>query len=522
MSLELRKTSKWWYGRHQAAGQIQCINLGVLVAGRRPASVSDAGDLKFERSRGRAQEVLDRMLRDARQQKTEVQILEELYRLRTGHEILRIKIQDLAKAWECIPRKKQTSVRYGDQCRATLKRFQNYIAANHPDVADITQITKDKAVGFLKAEEGRGISDSTWNEVLKTVRSALRHALPAFHANPLEGIPLRETETIHRKPYSADELEAILNAVRDDNFVRPLVVTAMATAMRRGDCCLLKWADVDLDQRFITVKTSKTHETVEIPIFPLLYSELLGWTGKDATYVFPEQARMYLTNPDGVSYRVGRVLHMAGFVPQDQFNTPLLQVREQRDRLPAEQILAVAKDRLGSIQGSTTAARKKQNMLRALEIYLQGRTLDDVAEKMGLSKGCTSNYLNQLEEMCAVEIIRRRDGILCPPGAVIGPKQETRRKGRRRASLRDFHSFRVTWITLALSAGVPMELVRRVTGHRCAEIVLKHYFKPDRAEFSRVLNGAMPALLLQDSTVPMPQSRKSPRLLTTISANAES
>lgn len=506
MPLELRKTSKWWYGRHQDAGKIRCLNLGILVEGRRPVSVSDAGDLRFERSRGKAQEVLDRMLQDMRRQKTEVQILEELYRLRTGHKILRIKIHDLADAWERIPRKKQPSVRYCDQCRSTLRRFQNDIVASHPDVADITQITKNMAVDFLKAEEERGISNSTWNEVLKTVRTALRHALPAFHPNPFAEFPLRETETIHRKPYSEEELGIILKACQKDDFVRPLVVTAMATAMRRGDCCILKWADCDLDQRFITVKTSKTGETAEIPIFPLLYEELMRWVGKSDTYVFPDQARMFLTNPDGISYRVGRVLHKAGFVPQDQLETSLRHARIKLDCIPSDQVLAVAQNRLGPIEGTNTAARKRQKMLRSLELYLQGKTLGEVAEEMGLSKGCMSSYLNQMEEMCAVEIIRRRDGILCPPGAVIGPKQETRCKGRRRASLRDFHSFRVTWITLALSAGVPMELVRKVTGHRCAEIVLKYYFKPDRAEFSRVLNGAMPALLLEET------NRQTPRV----------
>lgn len=498
MPLELRKTSNWWYGRYQSAGKVQCLNLGVRVDGRRPVSISDAGDLRFERSRGKAQEALDRLLQDARRQKTEIQILEELYRQRTGHEIRRIAIADLALTWERTPRKKQPSTRYGDLCRSTLKRFQKHIAANHPSLTDITQITKDMATAFLKAEEDRGISDSTWNDVLKTVRSALRHALPPFHVNPFADFPLRETETIHRKAFSPEQLDKILHVARDDDFVRPLVVTAMATAMRRGDCCLLKWTDVDLGQRFITVKTSKTGETVEIPIFPLLYSELLRWVGKSDHYVFPEQARMYLTNPDGVSYRIGRVLHKAGFVPGNSISAPVRQAHK-RDRLPEAQIQARARAQIGSTQGSTTTAKKKQNMLKALDLYINGDNLDAVADKLGLSKGCASNYLNQLEELCGAEIIRRRDGLLCQATIEMVPKQAIRRKGRRRASLRDFHSFRVSWITLALSAGVPMELVRKVTGHRCAEIVLKHYFKPDRAEFSRVLNEAMPALLLQDS-----------------------
>lgn len=48
---------------------------------------------------------------------------------------------------------------------------------------------------------------------------------------------------------------------------------------------------------------------------------------------------------------------------------------------------------------------------------------------------------------------------------------------------------------MALSAGVPMELVRRVTGHATVDVVLKHYFRPGRDEFRRVLESRLPAML---------------------------
>ena len=54
---------------------------------------------------------------------------------------------------------------------------------------------------------------------------------------------------------------------------------------------------------------------------------------------------------------------------------------------------------------------------------------------------------------------------------------------------------RATWITLALAAGVPMEVVQRVTGHRTAEVVMKHYFRPGREDFRQVLCKAMPKML---------------------------
>jgi hypothetical protein len=67
--------------------------------------------------------------------------------------------------------------------------------------------------------------------------------------------------------------------------------------------------------------------------------------------------------------------------------------------------------------------------------------------------------------------------------------------GLRLTSVRDFHSFRVTWVTLALSAGVLEELVRKVTGHATVDIVRKHYFQPGKI-LRNALNKSMPQLLM--------------------------
>jgi hypothetical protein len=67
---------------------------------------------------------------------------------------------------------------------------------------------------------------------------------------------------------------------------------------------------------------------------------------------------------------------------------------------------------------------------------------------------------------------------------------------KQRGSLRGWHSFRTTWTTLALSNGVPMEIVRKITGHRTAEIVMKNYFRPDRAAIRAAIGDRMPRALI--------------------------
>jgi hypothetical protein len=157
------------------------------------------------------------------------------------------------------------------------------------------------------------------------------------------------------------------------------------------------------------VKTSKTGETVQIPIFPMLYGvlakALADEESKGSPYVFPKLATQYQTNPDHITDRVRRVMRKAGFFDPDDA---------------------------------------------------------DSEEEKAKSRGAL---------------------------------HQERKSGLRKASIRDFHSFRVTWVTLALTAGVPLEIVKKITGHRTAEIVVKHYFQPGREAFRQTLAGKLPAML---------------------------
>jgi hypothetical protein len=120
-------------------------------------------------------------------------------------------------------------------------------------------------------------------------------------------------------------------------------------------------------------------------------------------------------------------------------------------------------------------------MRTVFDLYAGGKELCDVAA--GVSKGSASKYLNQVEGAIGRRVVRYRDAsrsvaaLLKDDKGVQGAK---RAGGQRRASLRDFHSFRATWVTLALTAGVPLELVQKVTGHKTTDSVLKHYFQPGR------------------------------------------
>ena len=137
---------------------------------------------------------------------------------------------------------------------------------------------------------------------------------------------------------------------------------------------------------------------------------------------------------------------------------------------------------------------KAERMRVVLGQYLDGASIDTIVKDTGYGQGTVSAYLNEVQKGVGVQLIRtptKNQG--------LERLQAARANGLRRASIRDFHSFRVTWITLALAAGVPLELVQRVTGHRTGEVVMKHYFRPGREDFRAAILKAMPKMLADGS-----------------------
>lgn len=495
MSIELRasrdgKLRPTWYGRHMVNGRRITVNLEVRVAGTPPASLSlqERGDEAFENSRAEAERAMARMVGELRTPQRAAHLVERIYEIKVGEKLKPVRLDELPDAWEKIPRRREPDKRYMAQCRSTLARFTKSVHDQDGRISELGNVSRDVARAFLAEEAGRGVSPKTWNDTLKLLRAVYKHLMPPGSMNPFLDVPTRDTDTVFRHPFTPAELRAITEAARDDDFIRPILITGMCTAMRRGDCCLLRWRDVDMERRFISVKTSKTGVTVSIPIFPLLYDELLRLKRGDA-YVFPEQARMYLENPDGITWRVQKVLVAALSSNKGGVATPVPELS------PAE-----TGDRVRQYLAGLTPSAKSARMQLVFDRYMAGKSLDDIVAESGISKGSVYGYLYELQGEIRSRVLRGHGELHGKTAAVKADRDILRQKREhgnslRRASVRDFHSFRVTWVTLALAAGVPMELVTRVTGHKTTDIVLKHYFQPGREQFRQALQSAMPALL---------------------------
>jgi len=91
-------------------------------------------------------------------------------------------------------------------------------------------------------------------------------------SNPAKGVKRLKEPPGRLRYLKPEEAEALLKACAD--HVRPIVVTALNTGMRRSEILNLKWHQVDLKNRNIMVINAKNNESRVIPINQTLYKEL--------------------------------------------------------------------------------------------------------------------------------------------------------------------------------------------------------------------------------------------------------
>ncbi|GAI42281.1 unnamed protein product, partial [marine sediment metagenome] len=106
--------------------------------------------------------------------------------------------------------------------------------------------------------------------------------------NPVRHVKMLSEKNRRLRYLKEDEIERLIANCPD--YLRPIVVIALNTGMRKGEILNLKWEDVDLGTRIIYVVNTKTNEKREIPVNTVLYAMLVDLRTKSGAYVFPNDA----------------------------------------------------------------------------------------------------------------------------------------------------------------------------------------------------------------------------------------
>ncbi len=492
--LKKQRDGQWrplWYGQYMEDGKMTEVNLEVPWEGRPPVSGSmrDMGCPVFEASRKAAVKALGKFTDEVRRKGRAEHLTERLIESKTGQSVQYTLIEALAERWRNLGREAKTTEAHLANCDAIFGRFVEFMRNRKPAAKHLYEVNAEDAAAFVAVLQ-MTLARKSVRDNVKLLNKAFERFLPVGAVNPFAGLVGRraagESETIHRKPFSADELRAILDAAQEDGFMHPLIVTAACTGMRRGDVCGLVWENVDLKGGMLTVKTSKTGAGVEIPIFAPLRAVLEGLAKPHKGLVYPQAAEMLEANPDGLTWRFKKIVAAA------------LCEKAKTKALPCP-AGDIEEEGVAAIRKNVQDTARQERMVDTLHRYCEGASLRDIVAATGYCKATVSGDLHTVEALIGKRFLRVQTASV--KQAVRDTTQTARSKGQRAASVRDWHALRATWVTLALSAGVPVELVRRVTGHATVEVVLKHYFRPDREQFKAALTGALPDVLTGGETV---------------------
>jgi integrase len=179
--------------------------------------------------------------------------------------------------------------------KALLKSFGNMLLSN---------ITSWHVEKFKSQRKDQDLSLSTINRELTVLKRVFNLGIEwkLTSYNPVKGVKFFKIPLQKLRVLSEEEFLKLYNAASP--HLKPILLIAVSTGMRRGEVLSLKWEDIDLKNGVIFVKDSKTYESRAIPMNEGLIENLELKKASTNEYLF--------CNTDGTAIEsVNRSFHTA-------------------------------------------------------------------------------------------------------------------------------------------------------------------------------------------------------------------
>lgn len=191
------------------------------------------------------------------------------------------------------------------QYQVQVKRWAKWMETTHPHVKGLRDVTKDHAERFIDhlAESKR--TSGTINKYLNLLTLVFRvlSEKGRITSNPWEGIARKKLKTVSRRELTVEELRGVCEKAEGE--LKTLLALGLYSGLRLGDCCQLKWSDVDLVRQSLRVRSSKKGKQVWLGIFPCLLPLLQeAKTGNTSPFVMPGMAADYDRHASYVTARI--------------------------------------------------------------------------------------------------------------------------------------------------------------------------------------------------------------------------
>jgi len=113
-----------------------------------------------------------------------------------------------------------------------------------------------------KVERLKTISPTTVNIELRTFRAALNTALrwELIERNPFSRLKFASVPETTPVFFSREDFQKLISFIRE-GWLREVVIFAVLTGMRRGEITNLRWEEVDLSRKLLTIQSNPTFKT---------------------------------------------------------------------------------------------------------------------------------------------------------------------------------------------------------------------------------------------------------------------
>ena len=550
MAVEIRRNpagelirSTWWC-RIQSKGVRTSFSLGIPIKGKAPSSwipsvkkwpMGDKGDKWFEESRAAAEDAYLKLRANPPQPKT-VDLGEaftKAFKAQKKHKYRIVKIKDILKHYEKtfaeagypIP-----ATAYANWQRNIVARFvQWWKNSGRSAKTPFFDVSAEDAQAFIAymsrtEEDGRSMTAATLGRVKSHLARTFKTFCPYNKSNPFTMRIKASTddEVVHREPLTEEEVNLVLStAEKTDPLMYDLIVCGLCTALRKGDICTLRWQSItdaewecngEIKKGSIRLKTRKTGEPVNIPIFPLfgiVLTKRQCENKKKSEFVFPEAALLYKNDPSALTRRIKQVFAQA---LAEKSGAYIEDAPDDTDMTPKEALPVVLK----AVEDAKIQANTKANILKFMPLYASGKSYREIRSLTGAHLVSISHALTIAERISKTRFIatsRKPKAKASMEALVRKVTRKQRKVGLKCASTYDFHCLRTTFVTIAAKHKVPLETVRLITGHTDTRMLEQYYNRAQGIDVASAFAKALPSILTQDIPTPMLEAHPSQALV---------
>lgn len=235
-------------------------------------------------------------------------------------------IQDIWKQFLVSPNRPDSGEKTMEMYHHLINCFTRWVKLNHPRIKFLKDFDRPTATIYAQYLQTR-YSGNTFNRHIATLKLMYSCLIEDLNT-PFSFIHRKRNDVTKHKPLTWEQFKSILDVTTDDNY-RLLFLICAYTALRKGDACNLRYDNLNLANKTLTITPHKTSsrsgKTVHLPLHPVLYKALQERYSKrvptgtdDDNYIIPYMHHWYLKDATHIGKKVQKIFKKAGIATVEQ------------------------------------------------------------------------------------------------------------------------------------------------------------------------------------------------------------